>query len=91
MSTSLIDNLSRGKPSIGVYTGRARNLIELVHFSFKYIFDGSSTASNRKRVGADERETVGRTITDKGATVGRTTVVPTVAMMTTSNRVEMRY
>jgi hypothetical protein len=85
MSTSLIDILSRGKPTIGVYTGRARNLIELDHLSFKYIFERSSTASNRNRVGADEGETIGRIIADKGATVGRTTVVPTIAMVTTSN------
>jgi hypothetical protein len=81
MSTSSIDDLSRGKPTIGVYTGRARNLIEPDHFSFKYILDRSSTASNRKRVGADEGETVGRIIAEKVATVGRTTVVPTITMV----------
>jgi hypothetical protein len=82
MSTSsLIDYvLSRGNPTIGVFTGRAQNLMEPDHFSFKYIFDRLSTTSKRNRVEADKGETVGRSIADKGATVGRTTVVPTIAM-----------
>jgi hypothetical protein len=48
-----------------------QNFIEPDDLSFKYIFDRSSTASNRNRVGADEGETVGRIIADKGATVCR--------------------
>jgi hypothetical protein len=85
MSTFSIVVLSRGRPTIGVYTGRVRNLIEPDHLLFKFIFERLSNASNRNRVGADEGETIGRIIADKGASVGRTTVMPTIAMVTTSN------
>jgi hypothetical protein len=73
MSTSSIDVLSRGNLTIGVYTERAQNLIEPDDLSFKYTFDRSTTASNRNWVGADEGETVGRIIADKGVSVGSTT------------------
>jgi hypothetical protein len=54
MSTSATRVLSRGDPIIILGTGRARNLIEPVHFAVRYKLDSSSTASNTNWVGAHE-------------------------------------
>jgi hypothetical protein len=47
------DVLSRGDPTMARSTGRQRNLIEPVHFSTRYFFDRTSTASNKNLVGGD--------------------------------------